>query len=163
MKAYEQGRNLHIDLGEEGDDGFVRVVVKPIRAKLGSALMQLWFGIAIGQSDDSLRDAEGMGKLAIGEENWPIIDELRWAEAETVIHAAFFWNVQGGAIDLVNILLEQNGATGGYPKAQETLQQRSGLSTVFEQLRTLLSSGVDDETPAPDGTSDTSTPSGSES
>lgn len=160
IKAYERGRKLIIDLGDEGEEGLIRIPVKPINAKLGGALQALHAGIAFGQSEDMERDANLMGKLAVGEENWPVVeDDLRWAEAESVIHAAFFWNVQGGGIDLVNIVL--NEKLGGHPKALSILMQRNGLSTAFEQLRILLSSDAENATPEPDGTNDTSTPSGS--
>jgi hypothetical protein len=163
MRAYEKGRNLIIDIGDENEEGFVRVTVKPIPAKLGAALYALWLGIAFGQAEDLELSAENMGKLAVGEENWPTIegDELRWEETEKVIHAAFFWNVQGGGMDMVNTLLEQNGSTGGYPKAQAELVKRNGHSTAFAQLTTLLSSVEAAETPSPADTSGTSTPSGS--
>lgn len=162
--ARERGRNLVVFLGEENDPGTLEVTIQPIAAKLGAALYALWAGIVFGQSDQLEVDAENMGRLAVGEENWPIIDEqLRWAEAQEVIHAGFFWNVQGGGIDLVNAMFEQNGATGGYPKAQELLVQRNGHSTAFGLLKTLLSSDEADETPEPDATSGTSTPPGSES
>ena len=162
LKAYERGRNLIIDVGDEGDDGFIRMTVRPVPAKQGAALQALHAGIAFAQSEEVERDAEMMGRLAVGEENWSIIDgELRWAEAEAVIHAAFFWNVQGGGIDLVNMVL--NRELGGHPKAMSTLMQRNGLSKAFELLTTLLDSGEAAETPSPDATSATSTPPGSAS
>ena len=163
IQAYERGRKLIIELGEEADsDDLIRITVKPIPAKQGAALQALHAGVAFGQSKEPERDVTFMGKLAVGEENWPVIDgELRWSESEAVINAAFFWNVQGGGIDLVNIVL--NEALGGYPKALSTLMQRNGLSTAFAQLTTLLSSDADAETPEPDATSDTSTPDGSKS
>lgn len=161
LKAYERGRSLIIDVGDEGDDGFIRLTVPPVPAKIGAALQALHAGIAFAQSEDVDRDATMLGKLAVGEENWPIIDnELRWAEAEAVIHAAFFWNVQGGGIDLVNMVL--NGELGGHPKALSTLMERNGLSRAFGLLTTLLDSAAEDATPSPDGTSDTSTQPGSE-
>lgn len=163
-KATERGRNLIIDFGDENEPGFRRVTIAPIPAKLGAALYALWAGIAFGQSDHPEIDATNMGKLAIGEEHWPLIEEeLRWQESQDLIHAAFFWNVQGGGIDLVNTMLEQNGATGGYPKAQETLVARNGHSKAFGLLKTLLSSDAADETPSPGASSGTSTPSGSAS
>lgn len=162
IQAYERGRNLIIDLGDESDEGFIRLTVKPVAAKVGAALQALHAGIAFAQSEDVERDAVLMGKLAVGEENWPTVDdELRWAEAEAVIHAAFFWNVQGGGIDLVNMVL--NRELGGHPKAMSTLMERNGLSKAFELLRTLLDGGEDAATPSPVATSGTSTPSGSES
>lgn len=160
IQAYERGRKLILDIGTEGDEDFIRMTVRPIPAQQGAALQALNAGIAFAQSEDPERDATNMGKLAVGEENWPIIDEqLRWKEAEAAVNAAFFWNVQGGGIDLVNVVL--NEALGGYPKALSTLMERNGLSTAFGLLTTLLSSDEDVETPAPDATSDTSTPPGS--
>jgi len=161
-KAYERGRALIVDFGDEHEAGFQRVTIRPISAKLGASLYALWAGIAFGQSEQPEIDATSMGKLAIGTENWDLIEEeLRWQESQDLIHAAFFWNVQGGGIDLVNTMLEQNGATGGYPKAQELLVGRNGHSEAFGLLKTLLSSAEAGETPSPDATSATSTPPGS--
>lgn len=160
IQAYERGRKLIIDIGDEGDDDMIRMTVKPIPAKQGAALQALNAGVAFAQSEDPERDVELMGKLALGEENWPVIDEqLRWQEAEAAVNAAFFWNVQGGGIDLVNTVL--NEALGGYPKALSLLMQRNGLSTAFAQLQTLLHSDAASATPAPADTSGTSTPDGS--
>lgn len=160
IQAYERGRKLIIDAGDEGDEDFVRVTVKPINAKQGAALQALHAGIAFGQAELPEEQAELMGKLAVGEENWPIIDgQLRWQEAEAVVHAAFFWNVQGGGIDLVNTVL--NEGLGGHPKALSLLMERNGLSHAFGLLQTLLNSGEENETPEPAGTSATSTPPGS--
>lgn len=164
ISARERGRNLVIFLGDEGGADTIEVTIRPIPAKLGAALYSLWAGIAFAQSDQVEVDAANMGKLAVGQENWSIIDEdLRWSEAQVVIHAGFLWNVQGGGIELVNTMLEQNGATGGYPKAQEKLVAMNGHSLAFSQLKTLLNLDGVDETPAPDATSATSTPTGSES
>lgn len=172
MHAVEHGRNLHIHLGEEGEPGAARIVIKPIGAKRGAALWALWSGIAFGQAEDAEADAARMGALAVGEEHWDLIEgepveidgeivELRWAESEAIIHAAFFWNVRGGGLDLVNTLLEQNGAQGGYPKAHALLLERNGLSTAFGQLKTLLSGDEESATPELDASNATSTPNGS--
>lgn len=160
IKAYERGRKLILDVGDEGDDDMIRVTVKPINAAQGAALQALHAGITFAQSEDVERDALLMGKLAVGEENWDVIDnDLRWSEAEAVIHAAFFWNVQGGGVDLTNMVL--NEALGGHPKALSTLMERNGLSQAFGLLKTLLSGGEVAETPEPDGTNGTTTPPGS--
>ena len=160
IKAYERGRKLIIDLGDEDEEDFIRVTVKPVPSQAGASLQALHAGIAFGQSEDPNRDATLMGKLAVGEENWDLIDrELRWRESEAVINASFFWNVQGGGIDLVNVLL--NEALGGHPKALSMLMTRNGLSKPFELLTTLLSSDEANVTPEPDDTSDTNTPPGS--
>lgn len=162
INAYERGRKLIIDLGDETDDDFTRITIKPLPAKQGAALQALHAGIAFGQAELPEDQAEMMGKLAVGEENWPLIDEqLRWKESEAVVNAAFFWNVQGGGIDLVNMLL--NESLGGYPKALSLLMERNGLSHAFGLLQTLLSSDEASETPAPDATSATSIPPGSKS
>jgi hypothetical protein len=160
LKAYELGRKLIIDLGDEGDEDFIRVTIKPIASAKGAALQALHAGIAFGQSTDLERDAEFLGLLAVGEENWDLINgDLRWKESEAIINAGFFWNVQGGGIELVNILL--NESLGGHPKALSMLMRQNGLSQAFDQLTTLLSSDAADETPEPDDTSATSTPPGS--
>ena len=163
LKAYERGRTLIIDLGDEGDEDFLRITVQPINARLGLVLQALHAGIQFGQSGTLEADATNMGRIAVGTENWDIIDgpesTLRWAEANAVINAAFFWNVQGGGIDLVNTFL--NPELGGHPKALSTLMQRNGLLPAFEQLTTLLDSVADAEIQSPAGTNDTSTRAGS--
>jgi len=162
VRAREQGRNLIITIDNPDDPALeVELTVPPVPGALGADLYALWLGLALGLSDDPDVDATNMSKIAVGEANWPTIDnDLRWAEAERVINAAFFWNVQGGGIELVNTLLE---GEDGYPKAQVALLKRNGHLTRIEQLTTLLNSAVANETPTPDGTSDTSTPTGSES
>lgn len=162
--AVERGRSLVVTFGTPGEEGSREIVVKPINAKLGASLYALWAGIAFAQSEQVETDAVSMGKLAVGEEHWDLLeDELRWQESSDLIHSAFLWNVQGGGIDLVHTYLEQNGATGGLPKAQELLVERNGHSKAFGLLKTLLSSDEADETPEPDATSATSIPTGSAS
>lgn len=156
ITAAEKGRNLILTVGEEGEDDTVTLTVRPVNAETGATLLALWLGIAFGHSSKPQDDATALGKTALGEDNWPALETLRSAEATDVINAAFFWNVQGGGIDLVNEMLRD-----GLPKAQETLASRNGFGQELSQLTTLLLSVAASETRAPAGTSGTSTPVGS--
>jgi hypothetical protein len=153
ITAEEQGRHLAITVGD-GDEAII-FKIQPLNTKTGAALFALWAGVAFGQSETPEVDAEGFSRLAVGEENWAALDELRWAETERVINAAFFWQTQGGGIAIVNELLGE-----GFPKAQETLLRANGLWEVFSQLQTYLSGVSGNQTPPRDDTPGTSTPNG---
>jgi hypothetical protein len=159
ITAIERGRSLQITVGEATEPDAIIITVKPLNTKLGTALYALWAGILFGQSEQPEIDSESMARMALGEENWEVLDELRWGETERVINAAFFWNVQGGSLEMVHTLLSEEA--GGFPKAQELLLTANGHLDLFRQLTTLLSSDEGNATPSPDGTSGTSTPSGS--
>lgn len=172
ITATERGMNLALTIGDESDS--FTVVIPPVGAKVGTMLLALWAGIAFGQSDQADVDAEAMSRLAVGSENWEIIQGseptedgsapqypgLRWAVADKVINAAFFWNSQGGSLEQVQALLDESA--GGFPKAQELLLRTNGLWEEFELLQTLLSGASENPTPSPGDTPDTSTPSGTE-
>lgn len=153
IKAVEQGRRLVITVGD-GDDAIV-VSVAPVNTKTGAAVFALWAGILFGQSEQPEVDAGNMSKIAVGEENWDIIEELRYAEGEKVINAAFFWQTQGGGIDVVNEMLG-----GGFPKARETLLKTNGLWEEFSLLQTLLSGASEPQTPSQDDSLATTTQPG---
>jgi hypothetical protein len=153
ITAVEKGRNLVLTVGD-GDDAIV-ITVPPVPGRVGAAMLALWAGVLFAQSEQPETDAENMAKLAVGEENWPTVDELRYAESEAVVNAAIFWNVQGGGIDLVNEMLQD-----GYPKARQTLCERNGYGELYSQLQTLLSGGSGNPIPAPAGTPATGTPIG---
>lgn len=161
ITAVEQGRKLIITVGD-GGDGSIVIPVSPVNAKTGAAIFALWVGVLFAQSEQLLVDAQSFSKTAVGEENWDVLDnELRWAEAEQVINAAFFWQTQGGTIELVDEFLD-----GGYPKARDSLLKANGMTTLWTEFSELMKSpdGASvNPTPSPDDTPDTSTPSGTES
>ena len=159
ITATERGRNLILIDGADDPDTAVEITVRPINVKLGAALFALYMGIAFGQSEHPEVDATNMGKLAVGEENWPIFEGdtdvvLRSSVAEQMIHAATFWNIQGGGIDLVQTMLD---SSGGAPKARQLLMERTGFGEAFSALTTLLSSASASQTPSPAATPATST------
>lgn len=156
IKAVEQGRNLIITVGAGDDDSAIDITVKPLPAKVGMGLMALWTGIFFGETEQPETDADRYSRLAVGEENWAVIEnDLRWEEMKDVINVAFFWNVPGGGIDLVNEMLRD-----GYPKAQESLLKSNGLWESVSLLRTWLDGVSASPTPEPAATPDTATPTG---
>lgn len=156
ITAEEKGRKLVLTVGDDADS--IIITVNPINAALGSALYALYAGIAFAATEHPEVDAESMAKLALGEENWPVVEnDLRSAEAKDVVNSAIFWNVQGGGIDVVNELL----TGGGLPKARDLLLEANGHSTISEQLQTLLNGASVNPTPSPAATPTTPTRSGS--
>lgn len=154
ITAVEQGRKLIITVGDGGDDSIV-ITVPPVNSTIGAQLFARWVNVTFGQTEHPEIDAEWFSRQAIGEDNWDTIEELRSAEANVVINAAFFWQTQGGGIDVVNELLGD-----GFPKAQQTVLTTNGLWEAFSQLQILLSGGSENLTPLPDGTPPTNTPTG---
>ena len=131
--AKEKGRNLEITVGG-GEDAIV-LTIAPIKAALGSQLLAKWVDTSFNAAPDQdqlVQGAVDMAQLAVGDV-YDQLDELRAAEAEGVMLAAFFWNVTGGGIDLV-----QEYLADGYPKARETLLRGRGLWDAVSQLETSL-------------------------
>lgn len=154
ITAVEKGRKLVITLGDGGDDDLV-ITVPPVNTATGAALFALWAGIIFGQSEQAEVDATNMSKIAVGEENWPIIEGLRSAESTIVINAALFWNTQGGGIELVEEMLRD-----GLPKARMSLAEANGLGTELSQLQTWLDGVSESQTQSQAATPATSTPIG---
>lgn len=163
ITAVERGRKLIITVGDE-DDSIV-ITVPPVSTAVGSTLLGLWARVVIPYSseDESKEDlaerlnadATAMARLAVGEENWPVVESLRSAESNLVINAAAFWNVQGGGIELVNEMFRD-----GLPKARQTLAETNGFGEVLSQLQTYLNGVSASRTRLLAGTPDTSTPVG---
>lgn len=149
ITASEKGRKLIITVGA-GDDDAIVITVPPVSSSVGTALFALWAGVLFAQSEQPLDDATNLSKLAVGEDNWDAVQELRSSEAELVVNAAFFWNTQGGGIELVNELLRD-----GFPKARATLAETNGFGDALSQLQTLLDGGLANQTRELDDTPDT--------
>lgn len=167
ITASERGRRLVITIAA-GTEDELEVVVKPLPTSVGGELLSSYTSILFGQvlpekpeqyvegspewiaasNTAAEEEARKFSKLALGEENWGVIEDLRWDEAEPVINAAFFWNVQGGGIDVVNELLRPKTEGGGLPKAREMLLESVGLSEAFGQLQTLLRMELGNQTNA---------------
>jgi hypothetical protein len=154
ITAVEKGRKLVITLGDGDDDNLV-ITVPPVNTATGAALFALWAGIVFAQSEQPEVDATNMSKIAVGEDNWPIVEDLRSAESTVVINAALFWNTQGGGIELVQEMLRE-----GLPKARMSLAEANGLGTELSQLQTWLDGVSASQTLSPVATPDTSTPVG---
>lgn len=135
ITAREKGRKLEIIVG--GGEDAITLLVPPINTKQGSALLASYANVALGtvEGDELSGEAQNVAEVALGTEAFAQLEDLRWGESELVINAAFFWNVQGGGIELVNQML-----TDGVPKARQALLEAVGLWDVFSLQRTLLSS-----------------------
>ena len=154
ITAREKGRKLEITVG--GGDEAITILVPPITAKQGSALLASYANVALGvvDGDESGVESENVARISLGEAAFSQLEQLRWAESEIVINAAFFWNVQGGGIEYVNQML-----TDGIPKARQTLLEKVGLWDVHSLQQTLLDSAlasltntaVSNATTTPDG------------
>ncbi len=157
ITAREKGRQLELIVG--GGDDALSFLVPPINAQAGAELLSEYLGIYLGQveGEAALGQARNVALLSLGEDVFTRIDDLRWAEQEQVVNAAFFWNVQGGGIESVNTLLRD-----GIPKAREELLKAVGLWDALSLFATSLSSELESRTSTA-GSLDTTTPDGGES
>lgn len=154
ITAVEKSRNLEITVGDPGDPTSIVLTIKPLPSSAGARLLALWAGVAFAASQQPEDDALDLSRTAIGDE-WETFETLRSAEQADVFNAAFFWNVQGGGIALVNEMLRD-----GLPKAQQTLASANGYAQDYSLLTTLLSGGAGNVTPSQADTSATSTQPG---
>lgn len=131
IKAQEQGRRLHITVGD--GEGAESLVIEPVDVETGAALLAHFIGLVAAEgTDDPEKAAEAaaaigaqateMTKLAIGEANYRKVQTLRPAEAKDVVYAALFWNTEGGGIGTTNTYLED-----GLPKAISAVFVAAGL------------------------------------
>lgn len=150
ITAREKGRKLELTIGADEDEDKIVVLVPPVNTSTGAALLALWAGILFAQSEQPEVDAENLGRIAVGEENWEIVNELRSAESSAIINAAIFWNSQGGGIEIVEQMLRD-----GLPKARTALAEANGLAAALSALQTLLDGASVSQTPSPVVTPDT--------
>lgn len=129
IEATEKGRSLILTVGGE-----LEFTVKPVTFDAGVLLLGAFMGISRGPLDDSDAAAEEyaeaatsasveMSKLAVGEDNWDAVRQLRPEEVTEVTLAAFFWQVQGGGIKALRTFLED-----GPGKATEAVFEAAGAS-----------------------------------
>ncbi|GAA4176592.1 hypothetical protein [Gryllotalpicola koreensis] len=156
ITATEKGRNLELTVGDPGDPESIVLTIKPLSSDVGARLLGLWAGIALATTDTAVEDANDLARTVIGAE-WEKFESLRAAEQTDVINAAFFWNVQGGGIDLVNEMLRD-----GLPKAQTALASANGYAQEFSLLTTLLNGASANGTLAPAGTGGTTSQPGTD-
>lgn len=130
IKAQEQGRRLHITIGD--GDGAEKVVIEPVDVETGAALLADFLGVMTFEGSDgadaatkAAEMADGatrMAKIALGENNFRKVQTLRSDEAKDVTYAALFWNTQGGGIGTTNTYLQD-----GLPKAMSAVFAAAGL------------------------------------
>jgi len=168
ITATEEGRHLVLTLG----DG-QKIRIKPVPAAKGAELAAQWLNITFGRfpTIEELGEAgREFSRGALSGEHEEILAELRAAELAEVVNAAFYWNVQGGGLNLVQRMLQD-----GHPKgAQRELLESMGLWENFEaaqeavrsalrgQLRNLPSGESESPIPSPAATPDTTSPTGIE-
>lgn len=177
--AFEQGRKLHIDLG----DGEI-FIVPPIPGKIGKEMLGIVIATAFGTDmENSEADSDRLGRCALGlpvgeavrtggtlpaypgmeghEEREQRLEDMRGTEQILVIQAAILWNVQHGSIDAVHDLLN-TPAGEAYPKALDRVMRSCGLGAQYRLLRNWLNGASENQTPT-DSTDGTSTPNGTRS
>lgn len=139
ITAFEQNRNLIIDLG----DGTL-FTVPPIPGRVGRELLGRLVSVAFGTDlENAEESAMILARKSLGEDlpGWEereaMFEDLRAPEQERVSQAAILWNVQGGSIDAVHDLLNTE-AGEAYPKALGRVMRSCGLGPQFEALRTWL-------------------------
>ncbi|MGB3413625.1 MAG: hypothetical protein WBA28_02805 [Microbacteriaceae bacterium] len=132
ITAEEVGRDLHITV-----EGLEPYVIKPLVGKYGETLTQAFIKFAVdGLSDQAWSEAllgAMDGFTENGEPNREgvnqnrLINELRLAEAERVLFAAFLWQTVMG-IGTVQEYLSNPDTMDGSLKAMRALAFKLGLS-----------------------------------
>lgn len=126
--------------------------IEPLSARQGAPLASMVMGVSFAGEGLTAEEQENMYKLALGEKNYEwIMDNLRLPDAQDSCNLSLFWQVSG--LEAAEAFI-----AGGVEKALEVHMARMGLSlsTILRHL------AAENETLLPDGTSDTSTPSHSE-
>ncbi|MEJ6490702.1 hypothetical protein PQI23_13330 [Leucobacter sp. USCH14] len=177
--AFEQGRKLHIDLG----DGEI-FTVPPIPGRIGREMLGIVTATAFGTDmTNAEADSLRLGRCALGlpveevkrantvlpaypgleghEEREQRLEDLRGTEQILVTQAAILWNVQHGSIDAVHDLLN-TPAGEAYPKALDRVMRSCGLGPQFRLLRNWLSGELGNPT-STDSMPDTNIPNGTSS
>lgn len=163
MTAFEQNRQLHIDLG----DGTI-FTIPPIPGADGKEILGALVSVAFATDMQNAEQASiDMSVRALGlptddgkhnglpghEERRALYDSLRASEQERIAQAALLWNVQGGSIDAVHDLLNTE-AGEAYPKALGRVMRSCGLGPQFAALHNWLN-GVSASSTPPTGTTNT--------
>lgn len=149
VTASEVGRDLHLTV--EGLDAFV---IKPLPGRVGEQITNTYIEAAVGRaSTQDMTDAFRMavdGAVKDGDRYVPlpeseqhnynrIQNELRTAEAESILMPAFLWQTILGLTGVTAFIQGGEGVAGGV-KALWALTARLGIST----SRTSPSSALDD-------------------
>lgn len=149
VTAAEVGRNLHLTV--EGVDPFV---IRPLPGRVGEQITSTYLNTAVGaattqEMTDAFRMAvdgavkEGDRYVPLPEEEQRnynrLQDELRTAEAESILMPAFLWQTILGLPGVTAFIEGGEGVAGGV-KALWALTARLGISP----SRTSPSSALDD-------------------
>lgn len=149
VTATEVGRDLHLTV-----EGVAPFVVRPLPGRVGEQITHTYLNSAVGAaSTDEMVDAFRMavdGAAHDGDRFVPlpeaeqhnynrIQDELRTAEAESILMPAFLWQTVLG-LSGVTAFIEGGGGVAGGVKALWALTARLGISP----SRTSPSSALDD-------------------
>lgn len=161
IKATEVGRDLHLTV--EGIES--PFVIRPLPGRVGMQITNTYLEGATGQADalaieNALRIAVDGGQpsgdsgefvpLEVAEQhNYNRIqDELRTAEAESVLLPAFFWQTALG-ISGVNAFIEGGEGIAGGVKALWALVARLGLSPTKTAPSSALENLIQLQAPIP--------------
>lgn len=167
VAATEVGRDLHLTI-----EGVAPFVVRPLPARVGEQITATYLNASVGTAtaedmqdalrmalDGAVRDEESGRFVPLpvdGQPNWNRAqDELRTAEAESVLMPAFLWQSVLGVAG-VNAYIEAGEGVAGGVKALQALVYRLGLSAPT----TSPSTALDDLIRAQVSTPSTSTPQG---
>ncbi|MCT1395674.1 hypothetical protein M4D51_08035 [Microbacterium sp. p3-SID338] len=149
VTAIEVGRDLHLTV-----EGVAPFVVRPLPGRVGEQITHTYLNSAVGAaSTEEMVDAFRMavdGAVHDGERFVPlpeaeqhnynrIQDELRTAEAESILMPAFLWQTVLGLSGVTAFIEGGEGVAGGV-KALWALTARLGISP----SRTSPSSALDD-------------------
>lgn len=149
VTAAEVGRNLHLTV--EGVDPYV---IKPLPGRVGEQITSTYLNAAVGVAtteemtdafrmavDGAVKDADRYVPLPEQEQhNYNrMMDELRTAEAESILMPAFLWQTVLGLTGVTAFIEGGEGVAGGV-KALWALTARLGISP----SRTSPSSALDD-------------------
>lgn len=165
VTASEVGRDLHLTV-----EGVAPFVVRPLPGRIGEQITSTYLSAAVGAATtEDMTDAFRMavdGGVLDGERYVPlpveeqhnynrIQDELRTAEAESILMPAFLWQTVLGLSGVTAFIKGGEGVAGGV-KALWALTARLGISP----SRTSPSSALDDLIQLQAATPSTSTPRG---
>lgn len=165
VTASEVGRDLHLTV-----EGVAPFVVRPLPGRVGEQITSTYLNAAVGAAsteemtdafriamDGAVRDGDRFVPLPEAEQhNYNRIqDELRTAEAESILMPAFLWQTALG-LSGVNAFIEGGEGVAGGVKALWALTARLGISP----SRTSPSSALDELTRLQVGSPSTSSPQG---
>lgn len=161
VTASEVGRDLHLTV-----EGVAPFVVRPLPGRVGEQITSTYLSAAVGAaSTEDMTDAFRMavdGAVKDGDRFVPlpeeeqhnynrIQDELRTAEAESILMPAFLWQTVLGVTGVTAFIEGGEGVAGGV-KALWALTARLGISP----SRTSPSSALDELTQLQVGSPSTS-------